>query len=396
METNNQQTVTAPADNGLDAKMDKILAGVEAREQKAAETLQAAKAAQEKADKSAELAQKALDEAVALKNSHSVNFSQNGKKADKSEINKNFREFLKEAKAYRFGAKASTALTTGAETGSLIVPPDFMPQLFDFLVQFPAFVNDATRLPWGRYGNERHIPKLVSRPSVANTAEGAKKTVSNPAFGLIQQKLQKITALVLWTRELAEDAGIYLPEYLPSIVGPQFTIKLNEWLFKGNGVGHAGITNASGIVTPTVNDIKDVAALKWAIPYQYRVNGKFYLETSVYGDIAKLARMSAPSWLTYENGVMRIDGSDVVAVDPELIGKGIALFGDMKTVIFSPRNEIEVKYSDTATIIDADGSTEHLLFQENKEAYLFELRADISVEGSVWAKADLGESESGN
>lgn len=393
---NETNKVTAPADNGLDAKMDKILAGVEAREQKAAETLQAAKAAQEKADKTAELAQKALDEAVALKNSHSVNFSQNGKKADKSEINKNFREFLKEAKAYRFGAKASTALTTGAETGSLIVPQDFLPQLFDFLVQYPAFINDATRIPWGMYGNERHIPKLVSRPAVATTAEGAKKTVSNPAFGLIQQKLQKITALVLWTRELAEDAGIYLPDYLPAIVGPQFTIKLNEWLFKGNGVNHPGITNASGIVTPTVSDIKDVAALKWAIPYQYRANGKFYLETSLYGDIAKLARMSAPSWLTYENGVMKIDGSEVVAVDPELIGKGIALFGDMKTVIFSPRNEIEVKYSDTATIVDADGTTEHLLFQENKEAYLFELRADISVEGSVWAKADLGESESGN
>lgn len=387
---NETKKVTAPADNaGLETKLDNILAGVEEREQKAAETLEAAKAAQV-------AAQKALDEAVAAKNAHPVNFAPSAKKADKKEINQNFREFLKEAKAIRYGAKASTALTTSAETGSLIVPQDFLPQLFDFLVQYPAFINDATRIPWGMYGNERHIPKLVSRPAVATTAEGAKKTVSNPAFGLIQQKLQKITALVLWTRELAEDAGIYLPDYLPAIVGPQFTIKLNEWLFKGNGINHPGITNASGIVTPTVSDIRDVAALKWAIPYQYRANGKFYLETSLYGDIAKLARLSAPSWLTYENGVMKIDGSEVVAVDPELIGDGIALFGDMKTVIFSPRNEIEVKYSDTATIVDADGTTEHLLFQENKEAYLFELRADISVEGSVWAKAELGESESGN
>lgn len=386
---NENQTVTAPADNGLEAKMDQILAGVEEREQKAAETLQAAKAAQV-------AAQKALDEAVAAKNAHSVNFAPATKKADKKEINKNFRDFLGDVKAARYGAKASTALTTNATTGSYLVPQDFLPQLFDFLVQYPAFVNEATRIPWGLFGNERHIPQLVSRPAVNNTAEGAKKTVSNPAFGLIEQKLQKVTALVLWTRELAEDAGIYLPDYLPAIVGPQFTIKLNEWLFKGNGENHPGITNASGIVTPTVSQISDVADLKWAIPYQYRANGKFYIETSIYGQIARLAKLSAPSWLTYENGVMRIDGSDVVAVDPELIGKGIALFGDMKTVIFSPRNEIEVKYSDTATIVDADGTTEHLLFQENKEAYLFELRADISVEGSVWAKADLGESESGN
>lgn len=386
---NETNKVTAPADNGLGAKLDAILEGVEEREQKAAETLEAAKAAQV-------AAQKALDEAVAAKNAHPVNFAPSAKKADKKEINKNFRDFLNDVKAVRFGSKASTALVTNATTGSYIVPQDFLPQLFDFLVQYPAFVNDATRIPWGLYGNERHIPKLVSRPAVNTTAEAAKKTLNNPAFGLIQQKLQKVTALVLWTRELAEDAGIYLPDYLPSIVGPQFTIKLNEWLFKGNGENHPGITNASGILTPTVSQITNVADLKWAVPYQYRANGKFYIETSLYGQLASIARLSAPSWLYYENGVMKIDGSEVVAVDPELIGNGIALFGDMKTVIFSPRNEIEVKYSDTATIVDADGTTEHLLFQENKEAYLFELRADISVEGSVWAKADLGESESGN
>lgn len=379
---NENQTVTAPADTGLEAKMDQILADVEAREAKAAEAIKAANEAQEKAEK-------ALNEAVAAKNAHSVNFASTAKKADKTEINKNFRDFLGQVKAAKYGAKA--ALSTDATTGSYLVPQDFLPQLFDFLAQYPAFVNDATRIPWGSFGNERHIPQLVSRPDIALTAEGAKKTVSNPAFGLIEQKLQKLTALVVWTRELAEDAGIYLPDYLPAIVGPQFTIQLNKWLFQGI-TNHPGITNASGIVTPAVNDVTEVAALKWAIPYQYRANGKFYIETSLYGQIAQIAKLSAPSWLTYENGVMRIDGSDVVAVDPELIGNGVALFGDMKTVIFSPRNEIQVKYSDQANI--TDGGTTHQLFQENKEAYLFELRADISVVGSVWAKADLGDSES--
>lgn len=379
---NENQTVTAPADNGLEAKMDQILADVEAREAKAAEAIKAANEAQEKAEK-------ALNEAVAAKNAHSVNFAP-AKKADKTETNKNFRDFLGQVKAAKYGAKA--ALSTDATTGSYLVPQDFLPQLFDFLAQYPAFVNDATRISWGSFGNERHIPQLVSRPAVNVTAEGAQKTLSNPAFGLIEQKLQKLTALVVWTRELAEDSGIYLPDYLPAIVGPQFTIQLNKWLFQGLGENHPGITNASGIVTPAVNDVTEVAALKWAIPYQYRANGKFYIETSLYGQIAQIAKLSAPSWLTYENGVMRIDGSDVVAVDPELIGNGVALFGDMKTVIFSPRNEIQVKYSDQANI--TDGDTTHQLFQENKEAYLFELRADISVVGSVWAKADLGESGS--
>lgn len=375
--------VTAPADNGLEAKMDQILADVEAREQKAAETLQAAKDAQVKAEK-------ALNEAVAAKNAHPVNFAPEAKKADKTETNKNFRDFLGQVKAAKYGAKA--ALSTDATTGSYLVPQDFLPRLYDFLAQYPAFVNDAERVEWGAVGNERHIPQLVSRPDIALTAEGAKKTVSNPSFGLIQQKLAKLTSLVVWTRELAEDAGIYLPDYLPAIIGPQFTIQLNKWLFQGI-TNHPGIVNASGIVTPdTVTAINKVADLKWAIPYQYRANGKFYIETSLYGQLAQIARLSAPSWMYYENGVMKIDGSEVVAVDPELIGNGIALFGDMKTVIFSPKRELEVKYSDQANI--TDGGTTHQLFQENKEAYLFELRADISVVGSVWAKADLSESES--
>lgn len=380
---NENQTVTAPADNGLEAKMDKFLEGLEASKAEA----EAAKKAYQDAQAAA---QKALDEAVAAKNAHPVNFAPAAKKADKTETNKNFRDFLGQVKAAKYGAKA--ALSTDATTGSYLVPQDFLPQLFDFLAQYPAFVNDATRIPWGSFGNERHIPQLVSRPAVNVTAEGAQKTLSNPAFGLIEQKLEKLTALVVWTRELAEDAGIYLPDYLPAIVGPQFTIQLNKWLFQGI-TNHPGIVNASGIVTPaSVDSVNKVADLKWAIPYQYRANGKFYIETSLYGQLASIARLSAPSWLTYENGVMRIDGSDVVAVDPELIGNGIALFGDMKTVIFSPRNEIQVKYSDQANI--TDGGTTHQLFQENKEAYLFELRADISVVGSVWAKADLGESDS--
>ena len=391
-------TVTAPADNGLVTKMDQILASVEVREQKAAETLKAAQDAQAKAEEMQAKAQKALDEAVAAKNAHAVNFGKSAEKKDKKEINAACKDFLGKVKAAKYNPSVKAALSTDAETGSLIVPTDYIRTLSDFLVQYPAMVNDCQLLPWGAYGNEREIPQLVARPAVSNTAEGAKKTLSNPVFGVIKQKLVKVTALVLLTREFDEDALIYLPDYLGSIVGPQFTIKFNQWLFQGNGAGHAGITNASGIITPaSVDAITKLAELKYQIPYQYRLNGKFYIENSIYGQLAQLTKLNAPSWLYYENGVMKIDGSDVVAVDPELIGNGNAVFGDLKTVLFSPRNGITVKYSDSATITETvnDETVTHQLFQENKEAYLFEARADISVVGSVWAKANFSE-ESGS
>ena len=368
--------------------MDKFFAEYEAMK---AEN-DALKKATEEAQKKA---QEALDAAVAAKNAHPINFSSDGKSAagkDKKEINKECREFLNKVKAAKYNPSVKAALSTDAKTGSLIVPTDYVRTLTDFLVQYPAVVNGCTLLPWGTYGNERDIPQLVARPAVNNTAEGAKKTLSNPVFGNIHQKLVKVTALVMWTREFAEDALIYLPDYLPQIIGPQFTIKFNKWLFQGNGVGHAGITNASGIIVPpSVTTLAKIADLKWQIPYQYRANGKFYIETSLYGQLAAIAKLSAPSWMYYENGVMKIDGSEVVAVDPELIGEGVALFGDLKTVLFSPREGIAVKYSDSATIVDTDGTTQHYMFQENKEAYLFEARADISVVGSVWAKASFAE-----
>ena len=88
---------------------------------------------------------------------------------------------------------------------------------------------------------------------------------------------------------------------------------------------------------------------------------------------------------------MRVDGSEVVALDSDLIGARGAVFGDLKNVIFSPKNEFAIRYSDVATVVEGESpnQTTHHLFQENKQAFRFEMRADISVVGSVWAKATV-------
>ena len=379
-----------PADNGLkevSAKMDTLLSGLEKSNAAAEENAKAAKEAKE-------LAEKALNEAVAAKNAHPVNFAPvSEKKADKQEGNAKFRKFLEDVKEAKFNAKVKAALSTDTETGSVIVPTDYVPTLVDLLVKYPSMVADAFRLNWGLVGNERDIPNLAARPEVAVVGEGNAKPVSNPVFATIHQKLVKAAAIVVWTRELASDAMIDLQALLPSIIGPQFTTYLDKWLFQGNGTGHAGIFNASGVIVPEgITTVADLIALKTAAPYNVRATGKFYIEISLYGQLASIARLSAPSWLTYENGVMRIDGSEVVAVDASIIGKkGRACFGDMRNVIFSPKGDLVVRWSDMATIVDNSGQSPvtHNLYQENKEAYLFEMRADISVVGNVWTVAEL-------
>lgn len=393
MEQETNKQVTAPADNGLKEvteKMDKFLTGIEAEKAQIAETLKAAQDAQTKA-------QKALDEAVAAKNAHAVNFAPKAEKKSKAEINKDFRSFLADVKKAHFGGDVKAALSTDQETGSTLVPTDYVQSLVDLLVQYPAYINEAFRLNWGLVGNERDIPNLVARPEVAVVGEGAAKPVSNPAFGLIHQKLVKAAAIVVWTRELASDAMIDLQALLPSIIGPQFVTYFNKWLFQGNGVNHPGIFTASGTLTPTVSSVTDLLALKLAVPFNVRPLGKFFVETSLYGQLASIARLSAPAWLTYENGVMKIDGSEVVAIDSTIIGAKKACFGDLRNVIFSPKGDLVVRWSDMATIVDNTNESSpitHNLYQENKEAYLFEARADISVVGSVWATADLEESAS--
>lgn len=382
-----------PADNGLEqvsAKMDTLLADVEASKSANEQAEKAAKEAQE-------TAQKALDEVTAMKNTHSVAFGAKSEISakDRKALNEELRNFLTAVKKARFG-EVKAALRTDEQTGSFLIPLDFFPSLIDMLVKYPSYINEAFRLAWGKVGNEREIPNLVSRPIFNRTAEGAAKQVSNPVFGSLKQKLVKETAIVVLTKEMVDDAAIDLGAVILQIIGPALVDVFNYWLFNGNGTGHTGIFNTSGTLTPSIPTVDKLIDLKLAAPFNIRATGKFYIETSLYGQLASIAKLSAPSWLTYDGNGMKIDGSEVVAIDSTIIGEKKACFGDMSKVIFSPKEELAVRWSDQAQIVDNSGDepVTHNLWQENKEAYLFEIRADITVVGNVWAVATVGGEQS--
>ena len=345
---------------------------------------ESAKAMAEEAKKSADEAKHDAQEATKKANTADVSFNPAipARKNKSAEI----KAFLAKVKSAKYTGNKD-ALQAGSASGSYIVPGEFVPELLNLLAKYPSYINECRYLPWGASGISRKIPNLGAYPTAAVVGEGAAKGVSNPTFTEVTQTLVKAAAIVLLTQELAEDNAIDLEKLLPEIVAPSFVNFYNSWLFQGI-TGHAGIFNASGILTPTVSGIGDLLELKLAVPYQYRATGKFYLETSVYGTVAKLAKSSAYSWLYYEDGKMKIDGSEVVPLDSSIIGgTGRCVFGDLASVIFSPKKEFEVRFSDQATIVD--GNDTHNLFQQNKEAFLFESRAEISVTGSVWAKCTI-------
>lgn len=388
MEKEKTQTGTAPAEIGakeVSEKLDAVLSEVSAAKEAAQE---ATKKAQEAEAKNADL-QKKLDEAVAAKNAHSVAFVDAKKEKSVKEKSAEFREFLAQVKAAKYGNKA--ALASATPTGSYLVDTDFLPEVLDFLAKPESLISQARRLPWGTEGNTRNIPNLLARSVWANVGEGAAKPVSNPTFGNLQQVLVKAACIVVLTEELLADSSINLPALFQDQARAGLIDFTNNWLFNGNGVGHPGILGASGVLTPTVADITDLLAVKQATPDFVRRNGKFFVDAAIYGELASLVNSAKPGWLYYENGAMKIDNSEVVALDATLIGARNVVFGDLNNVLFSPKNEFAVKYTDVASIVEGTGddAVTHRLFQEDKVAYRFEMRADITVAGNTFAKATV-------
>lgn len=368
--------------------------GLEAVNEKLDIILSAAKKADEKATNAAEKAALLEAELAAAKNTHNISFVPAGSAPEidgKKELNAKIKTFLNNVKQARYGYDKKDALQAGATPGSYLVPEGFLPTVIDMLGTVPSLINETRYIPWGLDGNTRKIPNLVSRSTFSVVDEGEAKPVSNPVFNQLTQVLVKAAAIVLYTKELAEDSAVDVSNLLQSLIAPALAEYYTDWIFNGNGDANPGILTASGVLNPTVATVSGLVALKLAVPSHIAATGKFYIDKALYGELIGLTRSTAPLWLTYENGVMRIDGSEVVKLDSSLIGARNAVFGDLQNIIFSPRTELAVRYSDTATIVEgASGSaTTHHLFQENKEAYLFETRAAITVVGSVWAKTTV-------
>lgn len=380
----------APADNGLKSvseKLDAVLAAAEAAQAKSAE---AEKRAQEAEAKAAQL----QEELTAAKNTHPANFAPmapEGKEAlSPEEKRAKFKQFLIDVKAARFGG-SKAALQAGSATGSYVVPTGFLPQVLDLLGNSEDLISKTRRLPWGSDGTTRQLPNLASRSVWSLVGEGNKKPVSNPAFGTITQKLAKLATIVVVTDELMEDTAVDLPALFAEQARAGLTDKLNDWIFNGNGSDRAGILTASGVHTPTVTGVSDLLLLKQSVPTFVARSGAFYMDSAIYNQLASLPKKDAPAWLYYEAGKMKIDNSDVIALDASLIGASKVVFGDLGNIIFSPKTEFDVRYTDVGTISEGtgDSAVEHNLFQENKQAYRFEMRGDLSVVGSVWAKCTI-------
>lgn len=156
----------------------------------------------------------------------------------------------------------STAV--GSEGGDT-VPRDFYAQLVEHLVAASPIMRVATVLRTDG-GNPMPVPKTTAHSSASIVTEGSAITESDPAFGQVTFGGHKYGTFVQISRELLDDNGVDLPNYLARETGQAIGLAFGSHAATGSGTnqprGYAtdatvGVTGGTGL-PPTYDDLVDL------------------------------------------------------------------------------------------------------------------------------------------
>jgi len=128
----------------------------------------------------------------------------------------------------------STPMSTSADAE--LVPQDFYDQIQTILrYTGPAFLPGLYTVLNTASGNDIKVPRQTAFSAATATAEGAQFAVSNPTGESFTLKSLKVGVLLKTSRELIDDAGIPLVEYLGRQAGEAVGYKVNDLLAVGTG-----------------------------------------------------------------------------------------------------------------------------------------------------------------
>lgn len=138
--------------------------------------------------------------------------------------------------------------------GGFAVPPDFRAEIMKKVQGEESLLSRTDQQVTS--GNSLVLPQDNTTPWQTSggviaswTGEGASINGSKPALGQMEVKLNKLTALVPITSELAEDVTS-MNRYLSSKVPEKFTSAINTAIVSGSGVGQPlGLLNSAALVT---------------------------------------------------------------------------------------------------------------------------------------------------
>ena len=121
-------------------------------------------------------------------------------------------------------------------------------------------------------GWKRQLPRQLTSVSVGWVAEGARKPVSNPTFGQLEQVAKVMAAVIKCTDELLRDSAINLTAFLSELISEAMALEIERVALTGNtaeGDPFNGILNASGVkVVPMAGndvDFNDIIELLFSL-----------------------------------------------------------------------------------------------------------------------------------
>ncbi|XOB41790.1 MAG: phage major capsid protein [Candidatus Nealsonbacteria bacterium] len=268
---------------------------------------------------------------------------------------------------------------TDVTQGGNLVPTQLLAEINRFTEEYGVARRDMRYLPFSGPGNNRWIPALANSVSVYWTAKGEAKTSTKPTFGLVEQTLEKLAAIVPITEEILEDAAINIIALLGELFGEAIAKEEDRVFLNGDtGAGdpYMGAIRAVGIIPVPmgVGVIANITAddlnnLIYAVPRAIRDKGKFYMHSTIFQILQQLK--TAQGIYIVQSPVGAKPGSiwnrpyELVDILPDNSVSGedepVMFYTDLsKTCVYGDKQGLRVKLLDQAIVKSAEESPSDL------------------------------------
>lgn len=244
-------------------------------------------------------------------------------------------------------------------------------------------------------GKQAKITTYGGRPVAGFVDEGASKPVTGASFGQTTINIKKIAATVLYTEEMLEDARKDPRAFVNVDVQGAFADLIDAHAL-GMAAGAAIVGNFDAELVGTSQTVElgsggDAFALAVSQAMEkveangYRPSG-VAAASDIRGHLRDSRHTVETAMPVYTAGFNRepdsLYGLPIAYTSnldalPAGSGKVAAIVADWQRVLLAMRMDVTVRVSTEATI--DDGAETHLLFQQNKTAYLWEMRLGLNV-----------------
>jgi HK97 family phage major capsid protein len=272
--------------------------------------------------------------------------------------------------------KALTTADDDTPKAGYLIPTELQNEILRVAAgQYGVARAEMRYLPFSGAGNTRQIPTLGTSVSVSWTDEKAKKPGTQPTFGLVNQTLKKLTAIVPMTEEILEDSAINLTQLIAELFAEAIAKAEDEAFFAGTGSPWTGVLNngsvnvvnmgtGEGFSALTADDLLDMID---KTPSGALNGSKFYMNRTILSVVRKLKAATTGEYIYQNPGgglPATIWNYPVVTCDAfpgisaTAAAKAFVLFGNLKqAAVFGDKQQMRMKILDQATITDTDGTT---------------------------------------